>query len=159
MADTHAYNHTDITRYLQRTMSPQEMHDFEKALMDDPFLADALEGYSNADETVAERHLSEIEWWRIAAIVVVIAFGGLLIFALNGKDEVTNTRLVTSTPAAEIIQKQDTIGPIQNPIAATDRLPQKKAFIKKMPSPPLLDVQQESLPPVLMSQRELSNGY
>ncbi|MEJ7681369.1 MAG: hypothetical protein WKG06_26665 [Segetibacter sp.] len=50
-----------IQRYLQHKMTPQEMHDFEKALMNDPFLAEALEGFSSSDVAVAEKHLSEIE--------------------------------------------------------------------------------------------------
>ena len=36
----------DIERYHSGKMSPQERHALEKAALDDPFLADALEGYS-----------------------------------------------------------------------------------------------------------------
>jgi hypothetical protein len=35
MAETHTYSHDDIQRYLQRKMSSQEMHDFERALMNE----------------------------------------------------------------------------------------------------------------------------
>ena len=48
MAETQPYGHLEIQRYLQHSMSPQEMHEFEKALMNDPFLADALEGFRQA---------------------------------------------------------------------------------------------------------------
>lgn len=34
-----------IRHYLDGRMSPGEMHDFEKRVLDDPFLADALDGY------------------------------------------------------------------------------------------------------------------
>jgi hypothetical protein len=37
---------SDIERYYSGKMSPQERHALEKAALDDPFLADALEGYT-----------------------------------------------------------------------------------------------------------------
>ena len=42
----HSKNYTsaDIQQYLDGKMDAAEMHAFEKALMDDPFLADAMEG-------------------------------------------------------------------------------------------------------------------
>ena len=42
------YTATDIEKYWNGKLSPAEMHSIEKAAMDDPFLADALEGYKNA---------------------------------------------------------------------------------------------------------------
>lgn len=41
------YTAQDIERYLNRQMPAHEMHALEKAALDDPFLADALEGYMN----------------------------------------------------------------------------------------------------------------
>ena len=38
----------DIEKYHKGVLSAKEMHDLEKAAMDDPFLADALEGYAVA---------------------------------------------------------------------------------------------------------------
>src|SRR5580698_1120684 len=35
---------TDIQKYLNGEMSAREMHDLEKTALDDPFLADAIEG-------------------------------------------------------------------------------------------------------------------
>ncbi len=61
MADNLSYGHTDIQRYLQHKMSAQEMHDFEKALMNDPFLADALDGFAASDAATAQKHLAAIE--------------------------------------------------------------------------------------------------
>ena len=40
------YSAEDIRRYLQDEMSPLEMHAIEKAALDDPFLADAIEGFT-----------------------------------------------------------------------------------------------------------------
>src|ERR1700740_3515960 len=39
------YTYADIKKYLGGNMSLDEMYAFEKAVMDDPFLADALDGY------------------------------------------------------------------------------------------------------------------
>ncbi len=39
------YNIIKIQRYLAGQLSPQEMHELEREALDDPFLADAIEGY------------------------------------------------------------------------------------------------------------------
>ena len=39
------YTFEDIQRYLQGKMSAAEMHEIEKAALQDPFLSDAIEGY------------------------------------------------------------------------------------------------------------------
>jgi hypothetical protein len=41
------YSAEDIERYLKGKMSAKEMHDMEKAALQDPFLADAIEGFSS----------------------------------------------------------------------------------------------------------------
>ncbi|HTH30015.1 MAG TPA: hypothetical protein VL946_01640, partial [Lacibacter sp.] len=41
------YNAHDIERYLNRQMNTAEMHAFERAMMDDPMLADAVDGYQS----------------------------------------------------------------------------------------------------------------
>ncbi|MBK7288802.1 MAG: carboxypeptidase-like regulatory domain-containing protein [Chitinophagaceae bacterium] len=43
----------DIEKYHKGVLSAKEMHELEKAAMDDPFLADALEGYAIAGVNVA----------------------------------------------------------------------------------------------------------
>jgi len=45
MKNTTHYSASDIQRYLNGEMSAREMFEIEKASLDDPFLADALEGY------------------------------------------------------------------------------------------------------------------
>ena len=37
---------SDIQKYHNGLLSAKEMHEMEKAALDDPFLADALEGYA-----------------------------------------------------------------------------------------------------------------
>ena len=111
MGDPFTYNQQDIQRYLQKQMSAQEMHAFEKALMDDPFLADALEGYATANASVSEKHLAEIEksirgekedakivpmtvnkmqWSRIAAIFLVVMSGSILTYYLFNTQSIEN---------------------------------------------------------------------
>jgi len=89
MADTNAhinYLVEDIERYLNGGMSAKEMHDMERAALQDPFLADAIEGYSEASMQQSHQHLNEIaallqkdkeeakvvvmptksfQWWRV----------------------------------------------------------------------------------------------
>ena len=83
------------------------MHALEKAALDDPFLADALEGYAvrdvNSSTDIAElknRLTNRIEkeativpiatdkkiafsWWKIAAMIVVIAGAGLIVYQIG----------------------------------------------------------------------------
>ncbi|MEO8711951.1 MAG: hypothetical protein ABI405_07515, partial [Parafilimonas sp.] len=92
------YTFEDIQRYLQGRMSSSEMHDMEKASLQDSFLADAIEGYTNVSETIAKQHLNEINaslfiekqkskvvafhkrtrWLNIAAMLILIAGVGFL---------------------------------------------------------------------------------
>lgn len=107
------YSAADIERYLQGAMTAKEMHDMERAALQDPFLADAIEGFNEVpDFTIAAKHLNEIAahiqgkqtqavvvamptkngigWWRIAAAIAVIAgiaFTGFFIWGNNTTPE------------------------------------------------------------------------
>jgi TonB family protein len=95
----------DIEKYHKGLLSPGEMNELEKAALDDPFLADALEGYGVANINAAA-DLSELKyklenrvekgkvislaprgygfkWWRIAAAIVLIGGLGVLTFKLS----------------------------------------------------------------------------
>ncbi len=55
MANGHTiktYTASDIEKYQQGLLSPADMHAMEKAALDDPFLADAMEGYAEAGTTL-----------------------------------------------------------------------------------------------------------
>lgn len=58
------YNAVDIQRYLDGKMSAAEMHAFEKASLDDPFLADAIEGMesvrSSHGQSTIDTHLTAL---------------------------------------------------------------------------------------------------
>ncbi|MGQ0738661.1 MAG: carboxypeptidase-like regulatory domain-containing protein [Bacteroidota bacterium] len=100
----------DIEKYHKGQLSAKERHDLEKAALDDPFLADALEGYAvagvnaSADIDELKKKLAEKvegtkvvsmhpgrKFWtpflRAAAMIVVLAGAGLLVyqFAFNDK--------------------------------------------------------------------------
>jgi carboxypeptidase-like protein len=92
------YSFEDIQRYLQGNMSAAEMHAIEKAALQDPFLADAIEGYREVSSVTAQQHLNEIhaalqeekqdskiipikknnQWLRIAAIIILLAGVGII---------------------------------------------------------------------------------
>src|SRR5438128_1438937 len=88
-------------------MSAGEMNAMERVAMEDPFLADAIEGFSNkADrgETDTTADLVELrallkkriegphkrivpfykaQWWKVAAMVLLLAGSGTLIYYLT----------------------------------------------------------------------------
>ncbi len=127
------YTANDIERYHSGQLSAAEMHALEKAAMDDPFLADALEGYVHtttpaADLTSLQQRLQlRIEkekkkrpvfyignqWLKIAALFILFAGGGWLVFQTlspgNKTDiattETTNKSLppVVSKPVADTL--------------------------------------------------------
>ena len=92
------YSFEDIQRYLQGKMSAVEMHAIEKAALQDPFLADAIEGYTDANTNTTRKNLNEInaalikdeqdskvifinrktQLLRIAALIIIIAGAGML---------------------------------------------------------------------------------
>jgi len=91
------YSVTDFEKYWKGQLTHSEMHDLEKAAMDDPFLADALEGYKNSilpaeeinqlRQTLAERISSKAKvlpikkkslgWLRVAAAIILLAGLGI----------------------------------------------------------------------------------
>jgi hypothetical protein len=101
----------DIERYHKGLLSHKERHDLEKAALDDPFLADALEGYAvtgvdaKADIIALKNRLAEkttqakvvplhsgkrsFPWFRVAAMVILVAGAGVLGYQLvfNKKQE------------------------------------------------------------------------
>jgi len=115
MSETKTYTAADIARYHSGELSAAERHALEKAAMDDPFLADALEGYA-ATKTPAEdlaalqlklqlriekekgrRKIFYIgnHWMKVAALFILIALGGWLIVQLFGGKESKTENVAT----------------------------------------------------------------
>jgi outer membrane biosynthesis protein TonB len=102
------YSNGDIQRYINGQMSAIEMHALESAAMEDPFLADAIEGYTEnqllgqrgtADdlEALQQRLASRIKsldqkeviplytksWLKVAAIILFAAGAGTLAYYIS----------------------------------------------------------------------------
>ncbi|PZR26685.1 MAG: hypothetical protein DI535_13470 [Citrobacter freundii] len=95
----------DIRRYHEGKLTPGQMHALEKAALEDPFLADALEGYAVDEVRVPEdidelkkrlqertkdkkiipisRAASPTRWLRVAAMIVTVAGAGLIVYNLG----------------------------------------------------------------------------
>jgi hypothetical protein len=125
------YSAADIQRYVQGKLSAGEMHAMEKAALDDPFLADAIEGMQQAlahhDETLVTSQLRQLQqqfktrttgtgkvvafkpfrYWQAAAAAVVVIITGVWVYSL-----LTNTNSPEKTQAV---------------IAKTDELKQQQA--------------------------------
>jgi hypothetical protein len=122
------YSLEDIERYLQGKLSPAEMHELEKAAVQDPFLADAIEGYQATDLSLVKQDLATIHnklssgpakvipavakqstWWRVAAAIILLAGAGIVGLQLfTGKN---NTRELA---------KVERVAPSQKNIPGTD---------------------------------------
>ena len=110
------FSAADIEKYWKGQLTQQEMHTMEKAALDDPFLADAMEGYRNAkaniDNDVDElkRRLKNrvddknvvsvprTKWWRLAAVFILLAGLGAVIY-----------RLINENPQQELAVKKQNV--------------------------------------------------
>ncbi len=102
------YSARDIKRYLEGNMSSDEMHAIEKAALDDPLLAEAIEGYADAAEEDWNSILAELKtkvsvkenspvidiksannfrWWKAAAAVLLLGATGTIAYVMNAKKE------------------------------------------------------------------------
>ncbi len=95
------YSASDIQQYLEGRLPAAEMHAIEKAALDDPFLADAIEGYAVGDQQQQNKDLQSLRiqleerinlekkktwlapvWLRAAVIVLAVSAGGLTFYKL-----------------------------------------------------------------------------
>jgi len=132
MADVNkhiTYSLTDIQRYLQGSMSAKEMHDLERAALEDPFLADALDGYSEADIAQAHTHLAHIDtairrehqkgkivalppvkkyrnWQVVAAVVLLIGVAVITYFMINQKN---GDATLAKAESGSVVPRLDTV--------------------------------------------------
>ena len=91
-SENKTYSAADIERYHAGQMPAHEMHALEKAALEDPFLADALEGYQftatpasdlqaireklfGKDEEIRKPVFGFPQWLKVAAILLVLAGG------------------------------------------------------------------------------------
>lgn len=104
-------------------MSPGEMHALEKAALEDPFLADALEGYANTNTASADmselsdrlnqrtkdqqaklipitRPRSSFSWWKVAAMVILVAGAGMLVYQFGFNKQ--NREIAQATEKSQV---------------------------------------------------------
>jgi hypothetical protein len=123
MSDLSKYNSftaADIERYYNGQMLAAERHALEKAALDDPFLADALEGYALtstpvADSNAIKKSLEEklqkrkvvplfskkYKWLQIAALFLILAGSGWFLYKadfFNRKEIAVATPAKTASP-------------------------------------------------------------
>jgi CarboxypepD_reg-like domain len=115
--NSNQFSAEDIQRYLKGQMSAQEMHAIETAALDDPFLADAIEGFETAmaagKEESIQKGLMELEerfdkrvkptrelvpliqskWWKIAAAALIVIITGVAFYNNWIKPEATKDAL------------------------------------------------------------------
>jgi hypothetical protein len=131
MNKTKTYTAIDFQQYYAGTMPAQDMHALEKAALEDPFLADALEGYVHTVNATVE--IEKIKqklppykeeqkavviafnkklWMRVAASVALFIGLGYLFFNLNDKNETKTIAKNNSEVEEKIdsnkIEKSDT---------------------------------------------------
>jgi len=114
------YSAADIQRYLKGEMSAEEMHSIETAALDDPFLADAIEGFETVigkgheeaievqleklNKEFSERvrqpakviPISHSRWWQISAAAVVLVIVGFAIYNNRMKEEDIQSKLAVT---------------------------------------------------------------
>ena len=127
----------DIERYHKGLMNAKEMHALEKAAMDDPFVADALDGYqlsgvnTESDLTELTNRLRErtgevkrivpgkrspYYFLRIAAMIVVVIGAGLFAYTFLNKNNAKNSlaKVETTQKTPEKTNSIDTISTLNN---------------------------------------------
>jgi hypothetical protein len=115
---------SDIERYHSGKMLPKERHALEKAALDDPFLADALEGYAftstpnddlakiqlRLDEKINRKKVIPIfqkyKWLSAAAILLIIAGTAWLAYNISGKK---NTAFPTALQKKEVTKSTNPV--------------------------------------------------
>jgi len=149
------YTAQDIERYHNGKLSPAEMNALEKAALEDPFLADALEGYAftntaSSDLAGLQQKLQKrIEgerrknvffmgpaWMKIAALFILFAGGGWLVFqTLNNKGEeiATNEQLEQQPPVTTTEKATDTMPVFTGPTMSDQTVAAEKQEVKSFP--------------------------
>ncbi|MBO9619420.1 MAG: carboxypeptidase-like regulatory domain-containing protein [Niabella sp.] len=163
---TYFYTFEDIQRYLSGSMATSEMHEMEKAALNDPLLADALDGYRGAQPAVTLQHLNEIKsriaavktetrptpvitlhtpknkWWRglSAAVLIGLMFLGGWLFLKPTQQKGTLPAVAQQTATAAPPTSEATIPVKPDSAAIPEKLPppviSKKEMLKNRTASP-----------------------
>ena len=131
------YTAEDIQKYISGKMPSAEMHSMEKAALNDPFLAEAMEGFLESKDPHLAQHLLLLreritkrsektgvlilsptigKWWKtVAAILILSTITGIAFLLLRNK--------TTRTPDILIAQKQPVRNEVENKTQLLDTTP------------------------------------
>ena len=120
------YSTEDIKRYLNREMTAAEMHQLEKAALEDSFLAEAIEGFTETNASnissditdlkkrLDERTTSQVVtmhrqklWRSVAAVVVVLLGMGLTWYWIKVPAEKNIAQQKNKYDTASVVTKQE----------------------------------------------------
>jgi len=137
------YTARDIEQYLAGNLSAQQMHAMEKAALDDPFLAEAMEGYEGVKDkewnnqlvairealnnkgTVAKvipLHKSKNNWWKAAAAILIIGLGATLTYTLNREENKKDNGIQEIAQVAPVTKDSPIKIEIPSPASVTQSL-------------------------------------
>ena len=104
------YTAEDIEQYFLGKLLPEQMHAMEKTALDDPFLAEAMEGYGAMKNEHWKKELNELrekftskettvkivtlhqpfKWWKAVAAILIIGSGATLAYLFTNLSSVKN---------------------------------------------------------------------
>jgi hypothetical protein len=161
------YSRADIENYLQGKMPKDAMHTLERNALQDPFLADAIEGYRFANSQTTIRNLKEIEnnilsqkedtkivsftnkkrqWLKIAASIILIAGAGWIGFLLI--NSTNNIAIASNEKVKETVTAE-------NSVNTTDTNHQQNIVKENKPT---LEEKEVANPPKSIAKLEYSNN-
>lgn len=130
MSEPTNYTVSDIERYYQGGMTAAEMHRLEEAALDDPVLADMLDGYRNTASPVADLQrlqqrlqqriavdhrkaspVYRLQWLKVAALLLLFAGAGWVVFQTFSEQREVSAlaRKNTAEKTKDVAAKTDTI--------------------------------------------------
>ncbi|MEJ7739536.1 MAG: carboxypeptidase-like regulatory domain-containing protein [Chitinophagaceae bacterium] len=148
------YTAADIERYVNGQMPAAEMHALEKAALDDPFLADAIEGYGALEpaEGKLRADLEELQdrlrdkigqrgklvplqrsaWWWVAAAMLILIGTGTLLFTLIPMSETRKPSIASN----EVLIAPGSTNDSLSSSPSTSMVPQADKESKTLMDPP-----------------------
>ncbi len=133
------YTEADIQRYLSGGMSNPEMHAIEKAAMDDPLLAEAMEGYEAMEQKDWGKELAALKdkldasentsvapvysfrkWWRAAAAVTILTIGVAVAYLFNKSKKEETPAIAQVFATDSVLAAKDDSDAAVNSIAANE---------------------------------------
>jgi TonB family protein len=154
--------HSDIIKYRKGELSPKEMHALEKKALNDPFLADALEGSENISPENLTRDVEELNQkifkqkktvlftpLRIAAGVILIAASAVVFYQLTREKK--TIALKNEKPSARPTSKQN---PAAGPKQESNKQEEKIEAKKREEPPKTLGTSREKAKPAESKPQE-----